>query len=356
MRRRNKVVGLRAVSMTGISVLPLGYDDAGREYWKFPVSEDLFVCSEHLSDSAQLAFQEQLIRDRAEQRAEAEEELRQQEVEESAAAAGMLGASDSSRMDVDSDADSDDDILKSRSNSIAAPASAVATTASASAAASTAMQCFECKPTEPKISEQAGRKPNGQPDRKWKRLSEVSDIRRVVELLGASEKEQALRKNIINALLLERTVPSSAAVVAMSADASSSAEVKSESGADDSKSATSATTATAATAGNPTAGTLNSWIDRSRSSNSLGESAGAAQTSNGQGIEHDPRALVKRPVVDIVPAAMRLMPTKGQDILPTYVIQQEAVFEEEGGSSDNEDDDEDDITHSEYFTFSKGRK
>ncbi len=39
------MVGLRAVSMSGISTRPLGMDDCGREYWKLPTSSDLFVCS-----------------------------------------------------------------------------------------------------------------------------------------------------------------------------------------------------------------------------------------------------------------------------------------------------------------------
>jgi len=45
----------------------------------------------------------------------------------------------------------------------------------------------------------------------WKRLYEVTDIRRLVELLGASDGESALKKSIINALLLERSVTTAAA-------------------------------------------------------------------------------------------------------------------------------------------------
>lgn len=39
----------------------------------------------------------------------------------------------------------------------------------------------------------------------------MTDIRRLVELLGASEGESALKKSIINALLLERSVATAAA-------------------------------------------------------------------------------------------------------------------------------------------------
>ena len=49
------------------------------------------------------------------------------------------------------------------------------------------------------------------PAKVWKRLSEVQDIRRVVELLGGSENEGALKKSVINALLLERSVAAAAA-------------------------------------------------------------------------------------------------------------------------------------------------
>jgi len=48
----------------------------------------------------------------------------------------------------------------------------------------------------------------------WKRLSEVQDIRRIVELLGASEGESVLKKSIINALLLERSAAAAASASA----------------------------------------------------------------------------------------------------------------------------------------------
>eukprot|EP00981_Chlorochromonas_danica_P010092 scaffold3044_cov176-Ochromonas_danica.AAC.10 len=43
LRRRRKAVGEKAITICGISVQPLGYDDNGFEYWKFPFSPDLFI-------------------------------------------------------------------------------------------------------------------------------------------------------------------------------------------------------------------------------------------------------------------------------------------------------------------------
>jgi hypothetical protein len=43
-RRRRRAAAERLIRMTGLTVQPLGFDDAGREYWKLPTSEDLFVC------------------------------------------------------------------------------------------------------------------------------------------------------------------------------------------------------------------------------------------------------------------------------------------------------------------------
>jgi hypothetical protein len=36
-------VAKRALSLAGISCRPLGTDNAGREYWRFPTSHDLFI-------------------------------------------------------------------------------------------------------------------------------------------------------------------------------------------------------------------------------------------------------------------------------------------------------------------------
>jgi hypothetical protein len=255
--------------MTGISVQPLGYDNSGREYWKFPVSDDLFVCTAPVTDECEGEF-----------RAYVERLRRESE--------GDFGA----EMDVES--------------------GAAQTSASSAGAA-------------------------GGADKKWKRISEVGDIRRVVELLGASAGEQALRTNIVNALLLERVTPAAAPASQTSAAATetvSAVETKSEADTE-TKSAT-----------NPDAGTLNSWIDRSRSSGSLERNNSVEDLKP------------KKPVVDIVPVGMRLITAKGQDIMPSYVIQEEAVFEEDAADSDVEDgeDEEADAPVNEYFTFNKGRK
>jgi hypothetical protein len=43
VRRRRTLVAKRALSLAGISCRPLGTDKAGREYWRFPTSDDLFI-------------------------------------------------------------------------------------------------------------------------------------------------------------------------------------------------------------------------------------------------------------------------------------------------------------------------
>jgi hypothetical protein len=277
LRRKNKVVGQRAVTMTGISVLPLGYDDAGREYWKFPVSEDLFVCAEPRSDDVQAEFQAYL-------------ESTRKELE------------DNLKMDIDAEGAGD--------------TKKIAVNATAN-------------------------------DKRWKRISDLSQVRRVVELLGASAGEQALRTNIINALLLERAVPASTAAAAASATSQASAGSIAE--ADDAENKMddgSATEETKSASANPNAGTLNSWLDRSRSSGNLERNASA----------EDLRAPAKKPAVDLVPAGMRLVTARGQDIAPSYVIQEEAVFEEDADSDAGEGEDGEDAPVNEYFTYNKGRK
>lgn len=75
-RRRRKLVGLRAVSLTGAALWPLGYDSAGFEYWKFPVSDDLFVFATALGDSDRSEFQRMLLMEqRQQQQLELEPEI-----------------------------------------------------------------------------------------------------------------------------------------------------------------------------------------------------------------------------------------------------------------------------------------
>ena len=283
LRRKNKVVGQRAVTMTGISVLPLGYDDAGREYWKFPVSEDLFICTQPLSDVCQAEFQERLL-----------QEAREMSVQN------------------ESDGVMDVDIQEERKNIVPTTTATTAT----------------------------------EGDRNWKRISDVSSIRRIVELLGTSSSEQALRTNVINALLLERSANAAAVAAATATTTATETASSAESKTDEDLSASSAVGAEERK-NTTTTGNLNSWVDRSRSSGSLA----AVERTNS--IED----LRKKPIVDLVPAGMRLITARGQEIMSNYVIQEETVFEEDAGDSDEEIDDEDETTPvNEYFTFSRGRK
>eukprot|EP01035_Chromulina_nebulosa_P019311 gene19311-25173_t len=56
IRRRRKVIGDKAVSMAGISIKSLGRDNNYREYWKFPVSDDLFVTYDGPVDAEKKEF------------------------------------------------------------------------------------------------------------------------------------------------------------------------------------------------------------------------------------------------------------------------------------------------------------
>jgi hypothetical protein len=53
LRRRRNIVGEKALSMSGISQQPLGYDIYHNEYWKFPFCSDLFVKVSGLTDPSQ---------------------------------------------------------------------------------------------------------------------------------------------------------------------------------------------------------------------------------------------------------------------------------------------------------------
>lgn len=286
LRRKNKVVGQRAVTMTGISVLPLGYDDAGREYWKFPVSEDLFICTQPLSDVCQAEFQERLLQE----------------------------AREMSSVQDESDVVMDVDILEERKNIV---------------------------PTATTTAPAEG-------ERNWKRISDVSSIRRIVELLGTSTTEQALRTNVINALLLERSANAAAVAAATATTTATETASSAESKTDEDLTAASSAAGAEERKGTTTTGNLNSWVDRSRSSGSL--AATAERTNSTEDIR-------KKPIVDLVPAGMRLITARGQEIMSNYVIQEETVFEEDAGDSDEEIDDEDETAPvNEYFTFSRGRK
>jgi hypothetical protein len=53
LRRRRNIVGEKALSMSGISQQPLGYDVYHNEYWKFPFCSDLFVKVSGLTEPSQ---------------------------------------------------------------------------------------------------------------------------------------------------------------------------------------------------------------------------------------------------------------------------------------------------------------
>lgn len=65
IRRKRRRVVESAVAMAGVKVRPLGLDDRGREYWKFPCSDDLFICVSTFGDFDKLSFRDMLKRERS---------------------------------------------------------------------------------------------------------------------------------------------------------------------------------------------------------------------------------------------------------------------------------------------------
>jgi hypothetical protein len=56
------------------------------------------------------------------------------------------------------------------------------------------------------------------------------------------------------------------------------------------------------------------------------------------------------------PVKMRLVPDKGADVLPRYVIKEEKVFDDENTVEDSDSDGEDGSDHIQYFVFSRSSK
>jgi len=120
------------------------------EYWKFPTSEDLFICRASDADMDKQSFR--LLMEQ-QQRA---------------------------------DSDGREDILGEKT--------LIATATSPDVVMADTMQ------------QQSSSSSSG---KQWRRIVEVSTIRHVVDLLGHSPAEQRLKKNIVNFLLLERGASSS---------------------------------------------------------------------------------------------------------------------------------------------------
>jgi hypothetical protein len=346
-------VGQLAAALTGVALLPLGSDDSGRVYWKFPVSPDLFVCTQSLPETALEEFQALLAKEAAEAEAEAvaeaaeaaqaeEEEQQQRQQQETA------------EMDV---ADGGDNSTTS------------AVVDDAAAASVKHERTLPVPKREQETAPVAAASPSPRPDRRlWKRVSETGDIRRIVELLGKSRQEQQLKRALINSLLMERNALALHQAAATAAAAAASAGASAGAGAmvvSDAASADGAAAADAATGAQiaPASGStkdLTSWLHRSTSAASVGSAsapASAADNTDGATAAAATAGPAKKPVQDIVPAAIILVPTKGQEIKPSYVIDQETVFDEDqAGDSDAEDEDEAESYGNEYFSFAKGRK
>lgn len=268
------------MALTGVSTRPLGYDSHGMEYWKFPTSEDLFICRASDADMDRQSFRLLM-----EQR--------------------------------DRPTDADGDILGETTSPDVVMVDTTQQQSSSSSSSSSGKE--------------------------WRRIGEVPTIRHVVDLLGHSPAEQRLKKNIVNFLLLER-------------GASSASSSSSSSDPIDSK---------PVVEGDPerTGTALTDWLGaKSTAVGSIDETTTTAQQSVAAVVastNHNQPYTTKKPVLDIVPASLRLQTHKGADISPVYVIQQETVFEDRGGERDDPEEgdaegEESRSTSNEFFTF--GRK
>lgn len=142
--------------------------------------------------------------------------------------------------------------------------------------------------------------------RQWKRLSDVEAIRRLTDLLGDSPRERDLRRNIQQSRVLD-----SVAVA-------------------------------------PTASDCSAVVV-----------AGAVQRENAEACEardagEEGHSSYVKKITDAVPAELKLLPNKGQEISSLYVIAEEAAFEQGGGDDSGSGEQDDDAEL--YFTFSKNRK
>lgn len=141
--------------------------------------------------------------------------------------------------------------------------------------------------------------------RQWKRLSDVETLRSLMDLLGDSPRERDLRRNIQQSRVLD-----------MAAVALTAGDV--------------AATVTAA---------IHPESAEEREARDPGEEGHSS--------------IVKK-ITDAVPAELKLLPNKGQEISSLYVIAEEAAFEQGGGDDSGSSEHENDAEL--YFTFSKNRK
>ncbi len=64
LRRQRRKVVQAAVNASGLILRPLGSDDHGREYWKFPTSDALYICNLPAADADKTAFMQLLAKER----------------------------------------------------------------------------------------------------------------------------------------------------------------------------------------------------------------------------------------------------------------------------------------------------
>jgi hypothetical protein len=349
--------------MAGVSSRSLGTDDAGREYWRFPSSEDLFIRDNDggpaVIDEDETAFKKML--------AEA--------IHNKSPRYGGDGEDDddgnedddghrhgNARMDVEED-NSHDHHHHHHPN----------------AKNEEGRQHIDNnKDSAIKQHGVSYTKPSSK--KGWKRVSDVAQIRRIVDLLGDSDKELQLRKNMVTSLLSDRKpdvvaaqlnastsateVASSSAVagagtgtdVAAAVPSSSSSSSIAKSVSTSQLATTVAATADAATAAATAAST--NVTDQQQQGGAAADDSSSTKIDDGSGNSSSTasgRAIVKKPIPtapDNTPFELRLIRAKGQEVPRKFVINQECVFDEDEEGAEDEDNGQ---SHKAYFTFGKGR-
>ena len=295
LRRRRSLVAKRAISLAGINCRPLGADDSGREYWRFPTSDILFVRdgeSEGVDGMRSRDVDKEAFRKlRAYERYEEEKE-----------------DDDDDDDDDDSDEDNEnysqngvkkeenEEIYKDEINSNDNETSITAPDAIAS------------KNNDSKIPSKSVKG--------WKFVRELVQIRKIYEFLGSSPGELELKQNLAHAFLSDRKIVENEVQVLENSCASDGGNNLNEN------------------VDNKDEINGSSELEKDKDIEKI-DKTDKNEKEVRTSLEEDSLRTTSRkippppPAVDNTPAALKLIVTsKNPDVQRKYLINQETVFEE----------------------------
>lgn len=309
IRRRRRVVADRIASLSGMSIQPLGYDDCGRSYWQFPNSLALFIsppCS---------------LEDREPDRD---------------ALLNMLKSSGKTK--------------KPRVSN-GATVAAISSTSTESADSLAGNELEDGAP--------AARADN------WIIVEDLDAVGSVIDLLGRSADEISLRKTLAGCYAEEiervrREKAAAAATVKAAATDTSAAEGKVE---DEKQGGEVGNVETDQDIGNDTNKQSGSDQNDEGSSMQQDESKDDSEQVERDFSGMEGRVSLPRKAAPVFAkpgegkaVRMSIMPEKGVEVLPRYVIQQEKVFEDTELDDESDDEEDDERAYQEYFVFSRSSK